>query len=354
MNWMAIIILIVSILYSKKVLSQTANEDTLYEDCTIYNDSSIHGGEICGTDAVTYPNWVYLDCVNYKNLTNIATMHLGPCSSGDVNCILDPIYDPVCGSDSNTYSNYQVLLCNNYRESANVTVISNGECTTVDYCARNGINIDGQNRVCASNGLTYLNEAQVKCLQKYNASIKILHDSGCTVSHVYSMYGAGKTVCSIARQRYEWNPVCGSDLVTYPNPFIFLCYRSDLEVIFNGECNTDTMEACVTAHKNDTYVNGTLTNNDFTADDQVCGNDGHTYQSIYHLICNSYYNKYLSDVHEGPCTGPDDNPCGAATEVNSQNAVCGSDGFSYISPQALWCVKRSLKSDLTYVHDGPC
>lgn len=53
--------------------------------------------------------------------------------------------------------------------------------------------------------------------------LQIIHDGGCRVEFVHQLYGTA--VCGVAKARYEWNPVCASDGITYPNPFVFLCYR---------------------------------------------------------------------------------------------------------------------------------
>lgn len=53
--------------------------------------------------------------------------------------------------------------------------------------------------------------------------LQIIHDGGCRVEFVHQLYGAA--VCDIAKVKYEWNPVCASDGVTYPNPFLFLCHH---------------------------------------------------------------------------------------------------------------------------------
>ena len=66
----------------------------------------------------------------------------------------------------------------------------------------------------------------------------------------------------------------------------------DLNVIFNGECDTHSYKSCIEAHTNTTVLpNGEYANDAFTADDEVCGNDGSTYQSIHHLQCHTRLDK---------------------------------------------------------------
>jgi len=43
------------------------NKIALYENCTIFNNSDLYGGSICGDDGVTYANSLYLDCKNHHN-----------------------------------------------------------------------------------------------------------------------------------------------------------------------------------------------------------------------------------------------------------------------------------------------
>jgi len=43
--------------------------------------------------------------------------------------------------------------------------------------------------------------------------------------------------------------------------------------------------------------------------------------------------------HHGSCSGPDDHPCGSVPEEEHRQPVCGTDGKSYVSPEALWCAK---------------
>lgn len=69
-------------------------------------------------------------------------------------------------------------------------------------------------------------------------------------------------------------------------------FNSDLKVITNWECDTHSHESCIQAHINTTVLpNGEYVNDAFTADDEVCGNDGRTYQSIHHLQCHTRHDK---------------------------------------------------------------
>ncbi|XP_015115168.1 serine protease inhibitor dipetalogastin [Diachasma alloeum] len=323
------------------------------EDCAKLNDSSVEGGEVCGTDGKTYANSKFLGCINNLKKTDIAIVHEGKCIPGRVYCDPDLIYSPVCGSDNQTWPNEQALKCNNLNEKNQISIKSRGECSKIDYCYRNSIDEYGLNPVCGSNGYTYGNAGQVKCLQKYN-DLKILHDGGCHVAEVYPIFGNGDLACHISKERNEWNPVCGDDGNTYPNPFIYLCQKPNLKVRVNTECNTTSGKACVTANKNAKKINGAYVNEDFTPKDRVCGNDGETQRSIYHLQCKTLSNKYLAFQHGGPCEGPEDNPCGAVSMDVDSMPVCSHDGTTYISIQALFCARRHGGKKIKYRHDGPC
>ncbi|KAG5316590.1 DPGN inhibitor, partial [Pseudoatta argentina] len=320
------------------------DKGALYQNCTIFDKSDIYGGPICGDNGVTYSNSFYLDCKNHHNRETVATLHSGPCLETEKYCNVDLYYDPVCGSDHKIYTNMQSLFCVRQKQSrVDLTAVPMTDCPQNDSCYRGGTEHYGINPICANNGHTYQNAAQLKCLQRYNSGLQIIHDGGCRVEFVHQLYGTA--VCRIAKTRYEWNPVCASDGITYPNPFVFLCYRPKLNVIFNGECDTHSYKSCIEAHTNATILpNGEYANDAFTADDEVCGNDGSTYQSIHHLQCHTRLDKYVFLKHHGSCSGPDDHPCGSVPEEEHRQPVCGTDGRSYVSPEALWCAKlRSPK-----------
>ncbi|XP_020277905.1 serine protease inhibitor dipetalogastin-like [Pseudomyrmex gracilis] len=325
----------------------------LYENCTIFDNGDMYGGLICGEDGMTYANSLYLDCKNHHSREIVATLHSGPCLKSEEYCSVNLHYEPVCGSDRKIYTNMQSLLCVRQKQLKDLTVMSMTECEQKDHCYRNGIEHYGVNPVCASNGFTYQNVAQLKCLQRNNPNLHIVHDGGCRVEFVRKLYGA--SVCKVANVIYEWNPICASDGVTYPNPFQFLCYQPRLKVIFQGECNTHSHDSC--AEMQNTSANNTA--------EQVCGNDGLTYRNIHHLQCHTRQDKYLFLKHHGPCSGPDDQPCGSIPEEDHRQPVCGTNGKSYVSPEALWCARlrsperserhtRADYTDIAYKHDGPC
>lgn len=180
--------------------------------------------------------------------------------------------------------------------------------------------------------------------------LRILHNGGCSVKKVYSIYNSIEKICDIANSRYEWNPVCASDGVTYPNPFEFLCYqagkylqfilcyhlfsvkindfsllgfswfKANLQIshiyfiarlsssrwmtlfvrlhrllpscisdsrslVSDDECGRSTQISCANLTTS-VSAGGTI-----TPEDEVCGSDGVTYQSIHHLQCYNSQNK---------------------------------------------------------------
>jgi len=78
------------------------------------------------------------------------------------------------------------------------------------------------NPACASNGRTYASAQHVRCLKAANPALEVLHDGACTVQEVEKIVGLDD-VCRMAMHRYEWNPICGADNVTYTNAYTFLC-----------------------------------------------------------------------------------------------------------------------------------
>ncbi|CAG2060769.1 unnamed protein product [Timema podura] len=279
--------------------------------------------------------------------------HSGPCHPKDAICPYSPLYQPVCGTDHHTYANLEALTCRNVLTlNDNVGFYQEGQCECKDPCWRAGMDEWGHNPVCASNGFTYSNIGQVICLQSMDSDVTVCHDGGCSVEEVKNILGSQNEACHISRTHIEWNPVCGEDDTTYPNPFVMLCYNPLVQVKFAGECISPIHRSCQKAASDNR--NGINDTNSFL----VCGSDGMTYNSIHELICEGQYNKYLCTRHIGPCTQEDDPCLSRGTDgshlIDQGIPVCGSDGFTYVTPSALFCVKKNHNSCLKIVHDGIC
>ena len=112
-----------------------------------------------------------------------------------------------------------------------------------------------KNHVCASNGVTYANYNTVACLRIYNygeteltfiylrysllethynytfclqfmllffSGLRILHDGPCNYKDIVFPKDMRQT-CYLADNHVITMPVCGSNNVTYPNPFVLKC-----------------------------------------------------------------------------------------------------------------------------------
>ncbi|XP_075213816.1 serine protease inhibitor dipetalogastin-like [Lycorma delicatula] len=305
-----------------------------YSDCSSFDDHRLFGGHVCGDDGITYANVVYLSCINFwlPKEKEVKIAHKGPCLTNDTTtgdrrfkgrCLWSPIYKPVCGSDSKTYANIEALQCKNViNPELKLTVLKNGECSTKDPCVTAASHpAKGSDSVCASNGHTYAHIDQVRCLRNYHSSLDVVHSGGCSATEVTSIYPSRAEVCALAQGCFEWNPVCGRNNVTYINPYVFSCYAPHMEMKFMGECSDEKENACILAKIIES-----------------CGSDGLSHMTIYHLMCSSKKDKYLTWLHDGECS-PDDDPCLQIMELQDEGQpVCGMDGVTYVSTNALWCI----------------
>lgn len=121
-------------------------------------------------------------------------------------------------------------------------------CKAPKYTRHIGNNVP----VCASNGVTYASYNEVACLQIYNhgecslvtrsdiiksnfilffsffffspPEIRILHDGPCKYKDIV-LPSDVKQLCHLADNNAIIMPVCGSNNVTYPNPFVLKCAK---------------------------------------------------------------------------------------------------------------------------------
>ncbi|XP_077290554.1 serine protease inhibitor dipetalogastin-like isoform X2 [Arctopsyche grandis] len=311
---------------------------------------SRRGGQICAKNGVTYANMAYVKCLNRRlpYEKKIQINYRGSCTENfheAPQCESNMLYEPVCGNDNQTYANVDALNCKNLMQPGyNVRIMRHGECG-IEKCPCRG----DLEKVCASNGITYRNAGEVRCLKKYNPDLRILHSGGCSVREVRRNLGR-RMACHMSKNRFEWNPVCGESNITYANPYLYICHRPRNEskcAARPGECGTLQELACHNMIK--------INRNQLESTSLVCGSNKLTYRSYEHLHCASIYDRHLTAISVGKC-GRGYDPCLLETKplLDKGNPVCGSDGKTYISVEALWCVKHKMKKDLKYVHDGRC
>jgi hypothetical protein len=121
-------------------------------------------------------------------------------------------------------------------------------CQAPKYTRHNG----NKDLVCASNGVTYASYNELACLRIYNhgecslitssniiknnfylfssvsvfffPDIRILHDGPCKYKDIVYSSDVNQT-CHLADNNAIIMPVCGSNNVTYPNPFVLKCAK---------------------------------------------------------------------------------------------------------------------------------
>lgn len=276
-------------------------------------------------------------------------------------CVLNPYYQPVCGNDMKTYPNKDILDCFNRQRprSRQIRIIYHRECHPL-VCP-SFVDLQGpwpiQSPVCASNGFTYGHIHQVRCLRDLLPDIRVLHEGGCTLHETYRALGRNAHVkaCSSPRRMFEKNSICTSNNQTYENPFVTICLAGNFMHVrekIGGACGNPTQRSCEKVTKIHESLKSASINErtKFLA----CGSDLRTYRSEHHLECSRPYNRYLSLTHFGRCVDFNGICPEKLKYVQTAAPVCGTDGHSYITFEALLCARYRMNKNLNYLHSGAC
>ncbi|XP_062977611.1 serine protease inhibitor Kazal-type 5 [Elgaria multicarinata webbii] len=215
--------------------------------------------KVCGTDGVTYPNKCEF-CVAKKNYGGALEIHYeGECENVikdecsefrkmkkgyPLMCILD--HEKVCGSDGVTYPNKCEFCVAKKNHGGTLEIRYEGECENEikpDICSKHPKMKPCNNEhkpVCSTSGVTFAN----KCLfceawRKYGGTFDIRNDEECEkedkCKHLSEAEQGESAMCPM-----DYNPICGSNGVTYGNLCVF-CYakrksKGDLTIIHEGGC----------------------------------------------------------------------------------------------------------------------
>jgi len=190
---------------------------------------------ICGTDGRTYGNGCELESTNCLQRSAVAVAYAGECvkAASECNLACQMNYDPLCGSDGQTYGNGCELEASNCLNKKSVSTVYAGECVKAAECnVACHFNYDP---VCGTDGQTYGNSCELESLSCLKKSAVSVAYSGQCAEPILPV----QEVCNEACLR-NWEPVCGSDGITYGNLCqlqSFACTkRLNLLVEHQGEC----------------------------------------------------------------------------------------------------------------------
>ncbi|KAK0396493.1 hypothetical protein QR680_001738 [Steinernema hermaphroditum] len=253
-----------------KECAKCADKEELVPVCDNYNHTH---QSIC-----LFSNW---NCEQRRaNLEQRVLVHVGPCHAGSplfnlkeevcpTKCSRD--YRPVCDSHGTTHPNlctFQMYNCKARKAGVDDVAflttlheckdVSSKHMKTAVNSHAEGKEVATTNKtfecpephcdnikspVCDSDGHVHKNEclfAWARCLAaQQGRTLRIFPEELCNISN-----------CRLVKSENctnDYDPICGSDFVTYPNYCIYQkaqCAQKKLEILFKGECSVCLVKPC--------------------------------------------------------------------------------------------------------------
>ncbi|XP_011497428.1 PREDICTED: serine protease inhibitor dipetalogastin-like isoform X2 [Ceratosolen solmsi marchali] len=232
-------------------------------------------------------------------------------------------YDPVCGSDGFTYPNFSQFHCDKKCKNPDLILLHKGLCKTNEPRSRSSTNH---------------NSTQT------NRNFKILNRCPCSIDS-------------------EYNPVCGSNGITYDNLSELLCDKkckqSNLNIARFGLCREEEYFKDVLPFLTNAINKCNCMYNDEY--DPICGTDGYTYPNLSAMSCvTECNNPSLQVVHYGSCN---DNQkphnygavrCNCVSSSEIYRPICANNGITYDNLSLFSCAQKCLNRSLKILYENPC
>ncbi|CAG7786347.1 unnamed protein product [Allacma fusca] len=403
-------------------------------NCPSFGDSG-DSLPVCGSDGRFYRNKCEMDRVACSQHRNISIKFYGPCDPCEtVHCPAPQVchldedrrphcrcgemcsadFNPVCGSDGKTYSNECIMRQEGCRSRRDLRIIYRGKCSSgtnpctsrtcrgYESCAINKFGIAKCNcamkcdpivaPVCGTDGKTYDSQCDLTSLacrdsRQNSLAYKGPCESGSLCSKHTCSPGAicternNEAVCECPACPSDYDPVCGSDGVSYQNECRLkmeacLTQNDKVHKLYNGLCNGCDRKQCdfyaVCISDPETSETKCICPENCTRESGlwnsvVCGTDGMTYSSECELrraacqhhkvifvaskghcdLCANVECKFGARCENGACECPTDCPL-------NKEPVCGSNLMTYANECELQKTACQLGRPLTVHFYGEC